>query len=321
MFQDDLLLPECLARTHAVAEDTEIPIISCARDFIFEDAASEELRAEYLNHKARIQATFAGSAQWSAREFCEAVLQSVVVRKHPWRADGGIASPRRLPEVWMVQSTTADAVRPRILGARGVKYRYCSHPGDSRHIPSTRGVDIRSLQGARSPSVSVRYGRPTTRYPRLRIHPLFATLRATAANRRPRVDLVNEFWKRALLVHWLAKHAATDRVARDASLLDEWRIAVQACPRLASIPFKARLLSKLSAFEKTVTSRAEGRRGQIRKNSREDREGEISEGESSGACSEKRNTLGAAERRIQGYVIKSLDRRLGLLRLASRRGD
>jgi hypothetical protein len=130
------------------------------------------------------------------------------------------------------------------------------NPGDSGHIPSTRGVDIRSLQVARSPSVSVRYGRPTTRYPRLRIHPLFATLRATAANRRPRVDLVNEFWKRALLVHWLAKHAATDRVARDASLLDEWRITVQACPRLASIPFKAPLLSKLSAFEKTVTPRA-----------------------------------------------------------------
>jgi len=260
LFQDDLILPECIARMHTVAKDTETPIISCARDFIFEDGTREELRVDYLNHRARIQAAFSGSAQWSARDFCEAVLQSPVV----WNILGEPTAVLLHRDVFR----TFGWFNPRLRMLCDFEFwgRVASNTGTA-HIPETLAifrVHETSTSGHFRASEARQYRfdmvDPLLIVHDYAFHPLFAKLRTVAANRHPLVDLENEFWRRALVVHWFAKHAARDRVPRDASLLDEWRIAVQACPRLASIPFKARLLSKLSALKKTVTSRAKGRR-------------------------------------------------------------
>ena len=79
VFQDDLILPECIACMYTVARDTDVPIVSCARDFLFEAGTPTELQGEYLRHKARIHAAFAQSTHWSARDFCEAALKSLTI--------------------------------------------------------------------------------------------------------------------------------------------------------------------------------------------------------------------------------------------------
>src|ERR1700730_17966377 len=58
IFQDDLIRPECLGRMLSVATKFRSPIVSCARDFIFEPNTPEGNRQYYLNHHAQIQASF-----------------------------------------------------------------------------------------------------------------------------------------------------------------------------------------------------------------------------------------------------------------------
>ena len=90
-------------------------------------------------------------------------------------------------------------------------------------------------------------------------HPHFAGLRGVAARRRPRLDLVDQFWGRAVVVLWFARDAARGRVSPDTSLLEEWQGATRDWPRLASIPFQARMLSKWRALKRTVSSAVRGR--------------------------------------------------------------
>jgi hypothetical protein len=85
-------------------------------------------------------------------------------------------------------------------------------------------------------------------------HPLFAELRAVADTRHPPIDLIDEFWKRALGALWHANRAARKRVPRDTSLMEEWQVAVRGCPRLASIPFSVKLRSKWRTLRRTMTS-------------------------------------------------------------------
>jgi hypothetical protein len=89
-------------------------------------------------------------------------------------------------------------------------------------------------------------------------HPHFAGLRGVAAGRHPRLDLVDEFWGRALVVLWFARDAARGRVPADTSLLEEWHGAACDWPRLASIPFQARMLSKWRTLKRTVSSAVRG---------------------------------------------------------------
>jgi hypothetical protein len=243
---------------HTVAKDTETSIISCARDFIFEDGTPEELRADYLNHRARIQAAFRSSAQWSARDFCEAVLQSRVV----WNILGEPTAVLLHRDVFR----TFGWFNPHLRMLCDFEFwgRVASNTG-TVHIPETLAifrVHETSTSGHFRASEARQYRfdmvDPLLITHDYAFHPLFANLRAAAATRRPRVDLENEFWRRALVVHWFATRAARNRVPRDASLLEEWHIAVRACPRLASIPFKVRFLSKLRALKRTVTARAKG---------------------------------------------------------------
>jgi len=58
VFQDDLIRPECLRRLLAVAASSKMPIVSCARDFIFEPGTTAETRQVYLDHQALIRTTY-----------------------------------------------------------------------------------------------------------------------------------------------------------------------------------------------------------------------------------------------------------------------
>jgi len=258
VFQDDLILPDCVARMHAVAMDTAIPIISCARDFTFEDGTPDGLRTDYLDHRARIQAVFRDSAQWSARDFCEAALQSLVI----WNILGEPTAVLLHRDVFRRFGWFNPHLR--MLCDFEFWARVASNTG-TVHIPQSLAifrVHETSTSGFFRASEARRYRfnmvDPLLILHEYAFHPLFANLRAVAAHRHSRVDLESEFWRRALLVHWFARHAARDSVPRDVSLLDEWQVAARDCPRLASIPLKIKFLAKLRALEKTVTSWVKG---------------------------------------------------------------
>ena len=67
VFQDDLIRPECLRRMLAVAASSKMPIVSFARDFIFEPGTTAETRQVYLDHQALIRTTYRDSDRWSAQ--------------------------------------------------------------------------------------------------------------------------------------------------------------------------------------------------------------------------------------------------------------
>ena len=87
VFQDDIILPDCLTEMLATAARTQMPIVTCARDFIFEPGSSSEDRQFYREHRARVEAIYRGSAQRSARQCSETALR--------WIGGNGLVSPPR----------------------------------------------------------------------------------------------------------------------------------------------------------------------------------------------------------------------------------
>jgi len=45
----------------AAAATSKVPMVSCARDFIFESGTKEDTRQFYLNHQAQIKAAYRDS--------------------------------------------------------------------------------------------------------------------------------------------------------------------------------------------------------------------------------------------------------------------
>jgi len=254
VFQDDLILPECIACMYTVARDTDVPIVSCARDFLFEAGTPTELQGEYLRHKARIHAAFAQSTHWSARDFCEAALKSLTI----WNILGE-------PSAVLLHRSVFERFgwfnpQLRMLSDFEFWARIASNTG-TVHIPealATFRVHELSTSGYHRETEAGQY-RFAVLDPLLILHdyafhPLFAELRAVANTRHPPIDLIDEFWKRALGALWHANRAARKRVPRDTSLMEEWQVAVRGCPRLASIPFSVKLRSKWRTLRRTMTS-------------------------------------------------------------------
>jgi glycosyltransferase involved in cell wall biosynthesis len=256
VFQDDIILPDCLARMLAAGLNSERPVVSCARDFIFENGTPDELRESYLNHKNTIEEVFRHSNQWSAHDFCEAVLTlpthwnllgepTAVLLHRDVFARFGLFNPRfRMLcdyEYWArVASNTGNVHIPEILAMFRV------------HESST------SAYYRQTPARQYRFEKidPLLIVHEFAFHPSYAGLRAVAARRRPQINLVNEFWRGALGALWYARRAAKNREHPDASLLEMWHEAARDFPRLGSIPLRARTLSKWSALMKTVSSQS-----------------------------------------------------------------
>ncbi len=253
VFQDDLVLPECLRRMLSVATSFGTPIVSCARDFIFEPNTPEENRQNYLNQQAQIQASFRDSNQWSAQQCSEAALQ--------WIGRNLLGEPTAV----LLHRSVFERFgwfNPHLCNQCDLEYwiRVASNTG-AVHIPEILAT-FRVHAGAMSAYLTqtlVRRYRVEIIDPLLIVHdyafdPLYAGLRAVAANRQPRIDLPAEFWRRALGALWFARQAANDPSQQDSSLLEEWRKVAHDYPRLTAIPFSARIRSKWRALKNAVSS-------------------------------------------------------------------
>ncbi|MDO8477678.1 MAG: glycosyltransferase family 2 protein [Candidatus Rokubacteria bacterium] len=259
VFQDDIILPECLTDMLATAARTQMLIVSCARDFIFEPGSSNEDREFYREHRALVEAIYSGSTQQSAQQCSETALR--------WTGGNFFGEPTALllrREVF----ETYGWFNPRLYNICDFEYciRIASNTG-TVHIPEPL-----ALFRVHKSSVSARYKQaPRLRYhvkvldPLLIVHdfafhPLYANLRSVARNLRPPVDLAAEFWSRALGALWFARQAADALEHPDASLLEEWRQVVKAYPRLSAIPVKARITAKWRALKKSLSHLAGGPR-------------------------------------------------------------
>lgn len=251
VFQDDLVLPECLSRMLSVATEHGSPLISCRRDFIFEPPMSEKDRQYYLDNQAQIQALYRESPRMSGQEFSKAALQ--------WIGRNVVGEPTA---VLLDRAVFARFgwFNPHVVVSCDLEYwvRVASNTG-TVHIPDT--LAIFRVHAA---STTAHYKQtPARRYymetlgPLLILHdyafhPSYAALRTVAATCRPRVDLVGLFWSEALGALWVAKRAAQDSGNADISLLNEWQRIAQEYPKLAAIPIRARLLSKWRAVKRIV---------------------------------------------------------------------
>jgi glycosyltransferase involved in cell wall biosynthesis len=260
VFQDDLVLPDCLSRMLAAADEYKSPFISCGRDFIFEPATSKEDRQFYTDHQSLIRALYRDSPRLSAGEFSKAALQWI------GRNPNLVGEPTAV----LLHSDVFKrfgCFSPYLVVKGDVEYwvRVASHTG-TVHIP-----EILAMFRVHAGSTTAHYKQtPARRYcveaiePLLMVHdfafdPFYAALRAVATRCRPRVDLVDLFWSHALEALWLAKRAANAPETRDISLLEEWQKVAQHHRRLVSIPFRARLFSKWRALKRIVRPQKESR--------------------------------------------------------------
>src|SRR5215831_11679582 len=244
---DDLIRPECLRRMLTVAAASKVPIVSCARDFIFEPGTAEETRQFYLDHQVQIKTTYRDSDRWSAQEVAETALRLI--------------NPNLLgePSAVLLHRSVFDRFglfNPHLVLCCDLEYwiRVASNTG-TIHIP-----DVLATFRVHGESTSAYLKQTAARRYRFEIldpllivhdyafHPVYDELRRVAASYRPPIHLSKEFWTRALAARWHAKAAERDRPHPDSSLQEEWRKVASHYPRLARVPLGMRLASKWKAL-------------------------------------------------------------------------
>jgi len=251
VFQDDLIHPECLGRMLAVGVGSDVPIVSCARDFIFESGTTEDIRQFYLNHQARITANYRNSVRWSAQKVAETALRRI--------GENLLGEPTAV----LLHRSVFErfgSFNPHLQYGCDLEYwiRVGSNTGII-HIPDVLAT-FRVHAGAMSTHLkrtAARRYRNDILEPLLIVHdyafhPVYAELRRVAASHRPRIQVSGEFWRRALSAHWLAKVAERNRPYPDSSLVEEWRMMASEYPRLAQIPLGMLLVAKLRAVCKSI---------------------------------------------------------------------
>ena len=247
VFQDDRISPECLRRMLAEAISAKMPIVSCARDFIFEPGTTAETRQFYLDHQSQVRSTYRDSDRWSAEEVAEMALRRIC--------------PNLLgePTSVLLHRKVFDRFglfNPHLQYCCDLEYwiRVASNTG-TIHLPdvlATFRVHAGSMSAHMKQTAARRY-RAEVLDPLLiahdyAFHPVYGELRRVAASRRPPIQLPREFWRRALGARWPAKVAEKDRSHPDFSLREEWRKVVSHYPRLARVPLGWRLVSKWRAI-------------------------------------------------------------------------
>src|SRR5499426_1445301 len=231
----------------AVAVSSKMPIVSCARDFIFEPGTTAETRQFYLDNQAQIRTTYRDSDRWSAQEVAEMALRRI--------------SPNLLgePTAVLLHRNVFDRFglfNPHLQYCCDLEYwiRVASHTGTIhiRDVLATFRVHAGSMSAHLNRTAAGRY-RFEVLDPLLIVHdyafhPVYGELRRVAARCRPPIQLSREFWTRALGARWQAKVAERDRSHPDSSLREEWRKAAHHYPRLARVPLGRRLTSKWRAI-------------------------------------------------------------------------
>jgi len=253
VFQDDLILPECLSVMLHAAETSEVPIVSCARDFIFEPGISGADRDLYLDNRDLIESVHR-NAEYLEPDCCA----ETAIR---WIGCNFFGEPTAVLLHRKVFEQYGQ-FNSQIYSTCDLEYwiRVASNTG-TLHLRQTLAT-FRVHQASSSAFFRQATGRryrietidPMIIVHEFVFHPQYENLRRVAARHEPPIDLSAELWRRALSAEWFAKRGAKSLSLPGgaSSPLDEWRRAVHAYPRLAAIPGRKRAMAKWEALKRTV---------------------------------------------------------------------
>jgi len=243
---DDLIRPECLRRMLTMAATSKVPIVSCARDFIFEPGTAEETRQFYLDHQAKIKTTYRELNQWSAQKVSEMALRRI--------AENLLGEPTAV----LLHRSVFERFglfNPQLHSRCDLEYwiRVGSNTGTAHisDVLATFRVHAEAMSAHLKQTAARRYRleilEPLLMVHDYAFHPVYAELRSVAASQRPPIDVSREFWERALSARWWAKVAENNRSHPDSSPLEEWKKVAGEYPRLARVPFGMRAGAKWRA--------------------------------------------------------------------------
>src|SRR5215831_8440452 len=188
----------------AVAAGSKMPIVSCARDFIFEPGTTAETRQVYLNHQAQIRTTYRDPDRWSAQEVAEVALRRI--RPNPLGEPTAVLLHRNVFDRF-------GLFNPHLASCCDLEYwiRVASHTGTIhiRDVLATFRVHAGSMSAYLTQTAARRY-RSEILDPLLIVHdyafhPVYGELRRVAERCRPPIQLSREFWKRALALAGMRK--------------------------------------------------------------------------------------------------------------------
>jgi glycosyltransferase involved in cell wall biosynthesis len=246
VFQDDVLAPNCIADMIA-ATPSGYPVISSARDFIFDTSVTEQDKRPYLANRTLIEAIYSDRNSMSGREFCDVTLDNIAAN--------------------LVGEPTAVLLRvdvfrrfgrfdDRLLTYCDAEYwtRVICHTG-TLHIPDVL-ANFRVHRGATSAiNVANRAFRSSVLDKLIIRHEIafadvYRPLRSAAADRRPPLDLIESFWEQVHWVSWQALQAAEDVGNPDPVPLLALNELATRLPRVSAIPRRYRALRRWRSIQR-----------------------------------------------------------------------
>jgi len=203
VFQDDLIEPTCLG-TMLAASKPESDIVCCRRNFIIEPGVSESIRQAFFKIPS-IENFFPGLTKISAADYCEFVVENealnfigeptAVMLHRSVFYKFGVFNPHLIQfcdlEFWSrIAIHTGIVYIPEILAT------FWMHAGSTTTINKTS----RHYRAHILDKLALLHN--------FAFHPIYAPLRTVAGSRRPSVDLVNLFAKRANEARMIAAYEA-----------------------------------------------------------------------------------------------------------------
>jgi glycosyltransferase involved in cell wall biosynthesis len=249
VFQDDLIEPTCLERMLA-ANQPEIPIIFCRRQFIFETSTAESNRRYYLSTLSLLDKLFSRTTEMSASDYCRTIIDQLSA--NPKYYAGGINFIGEPVAVMLRKDVFYQFgnFNPYLIQFCDFEFwtRVAIHTGIT-YVPETlvtfrvHGESTSAInEGSRKYRKSLLD--PLVMVHDFAFHPTYAPLRAVAHHHLS-INLVDIFANRAYDARRMARYAATDSVNPDPSLLVEWEEISRLYPILLS-------LSKRSLFKQII---------------------------------------------------------------------
>jgi glycosyltransferase involved in cell wall biosynthesis len=239
LFQDDVLQPTCVERMLAASRPSGPPMVVCRRNIDFDDVSDATRRFYALYQKEEsLETVFARQTRISPQSFSHAVLEhirhnfigeptSVLLHRSAFERFGRF-NPDLIAvcdlEFWIRVGANAGFVQvPEVLATFRVHSRSASAANSSDREYRMKALDSLILLHE------------------FAFHPMFAPLRAVAAERQPPLDLKSKFAQSALV----ARHQALNwqRKFGVGRPLHEWRAVADRYPRVKrSLPvFRLRL--------------------------------------------------------------------------------
>ena len=235
VFQDDLIAPECVTKMVAAGREGHV-IVSCARDFIFEQDTSDDDRRYYLKHQHVVERFWHDNDSMSAEEFSRAILQSI--------GDNPLGEPTC---VLLHRSVFDDYGEFNTYLIHDVDLEYWTRVGSNagvRHLNevlATFRVHTKSMSSTNKGRALRKLVDPVLIRHDVAFHPVYATLRNVASNAEPPVNFVSEFWHLAHEVLIRRRAGTTLMRARGNVSSDDAHRFFTAYPRLKRIPLEFRL--------------------------------------------------------------------------------